>query len=258
MTEGIKEFARKHIKTLLFFAIVGAVGGLFLGFYTLDSYPDEIREAAYAEGLNDILIGIITAVQSAGYGFVLGAIGIAIAEHIGLFKNERSITPRPLIAAIAVAVATGVLIILPDLLVFNNYSEVIRDSYATKPTLVYILASVLYGGVIEEVMLRLFMLSLVALVLLKLLGKGADAPTPRMLAVANVIAALLFAAGHLPATAIMIGLTPMTVLRCFLLNGGAGLLFGRLYYRHGLRYAMIAHAGSHVVSNLIWVLLIQA
>ena len=256
MTEKINTFLGKYCKTLLFFAIVGAVGGLFLGFYTLDSYPEEIRNAAYEEGLNDILIGIVTAVQSVGYGAVLGAIGIALAERLGIFRNERSITRRPLIFSIAVAVAVGVLIILPDLLVFNNYSEAIRASYDSKPTLVYILAAVLYGGVIEEVMLRLFMLSLVAFLLFKIFGKGEEAPRPAIFAVANVIAALLFAAAHLPATAMLIGLTPVTVLRCFLLNGGAGLFFGWLYYRHGLRYSMIAHAGAHVVSKIIWVLFV--
>ena len=71
---------------------------------------------------------------------------------------------------------------------------------------------------------------------------------------ANVMTALLFATGHLPATAVMMGLTPMIVLRCFLLNGIFGLAFGWLYRRYGLRYAMLAHGGCHVVSKLIWIL----
>ena len=37
-------------------------------------------------------------------------------------------------------------------------------------------------------------------------------------------------------------------------NGGIGLMFGRLYRKHGIAYAMIAHAGCHIVSKLIWVL----
>ena len=42
----------------------------------------------------------------------------------------------------------------------------------------------------------------------------------------------------------------------FLLNGGIGLLLGWLYRKYGLRYAMIAHAGCHLVSKLIWILFI--
>ena len=73
---------------------------------------------------------------------------------------------------------------------------------------------------------------------------------------ANVMAAILFATGHLPATAVMMGITPMILFRCFLLNGGFGLLFGWLYRKYGLRYAMLAHGGCHVISKLIWILFI--
>ncbi|MBR2942275.1 MAG: CPBP family intramembrane metalloprotease [Clostridia bacterium] len=146
--------------------------------------------------------------------------------------------------------------ILSDLLVFSRYSQVIADSYLVKPTAVFILASVMYGAVIEEVMLRLFMMSLIAYVLQKLFGKGKREIAAWILVLANVLSALLFAAGHLPATAAMMGLTPMILFRCFLLNGGIGLLLGRLYRKYGLRYAMIAHGGCHVVSKLIWILFV--
>ena len=46
---------------------------------------------------------------------------------------------------------------------------------------------------------------------------------------ANIISALLFAAGHLPGTAAMTTLTPLLLFRCFLFNGGLGLGFGYLY-----------------------------
>jgi len=130
------------------------------------------------------------------------------------------------------------------------------DSYAAKPTIPYILASILYGGVIEEVMLRLFMMSLIAFILYKLFGKKQERPSVVILVSANVIAAILFAAGHLPATAALMGITPMIIIRCFLLNGGFGLLFGYLYRKYGLRYAMIAHGGCHVISKLIWILFV--
>ncbi len=107
---------------------------------------------------------------------------------------------------------------------------------------------------IEEVMLRLFMMSLVAFILNKLFGKKQEKPTTGILITANVIAAFLFAAGHLPATAMLMGITPMILVRCFLLNGGFGLLFGWLYRKYGLRYAMLAHGGCHIISKLIWIL----
>ena len=248
------DFLKKYWKTLLFFVLAGLVGGFFVGLYQLDSYPEEIRQEIAAQGIDPVLLGIITAVQAAGYGLVLGMVGILIAKKIGLWKDERKLAKKPLILTVIVAILGGMLLILSDLLFFGNYSDAIRESYAVKPGVTYILAAVVYGGVIEEVMLRLFFMSLLAFLLQKLFRKGSG--TTGLLIAANLIAALLFAAGHLPATAMLMGLTPMIIFRCFLLNGGLGLAFGWLYRKFGLRYAMLAHAGCHVVSKLIWILFV--
>ena len=130
------------------------------------------------------------------------------------------------------------------------------NSYDAKPTVVYIIGAILYGGVIEEVMLRLFWMTLIAFLLWKLLARKAEKTTLAILVASNIIAALLFAAGHLPATFIMVGNSPLIIFRCFLLNGAFGLLFGYLYRKHGLRYSMLAHAGCHIVSKLIWILFV--
>ena len=248
----MEKFIRSYWKTLLFFVIIGLVGGFFVGLYVLDSYPEELREQVYAEGLNDFLIGVITAVQSAGYGLVLGTVGILLAKNLGLWRDERSVTAKPLLFAILISIICGLTLILSDIFFFGKYSEVIANSYAVKPTLPYLIATVTYGAVIEEVMLRLFMMSLIAFILKKLTRKEGVG----ILIAANIVSALLFAAGHLPATIMMIGTTPLIIFRCFLLNGGLGLLFGWLYRKYGLRYAMIAHGGCHIISKLIWILFI--
>ncbi len=252
----MKEFIKAYWKTLLFFAVVGLIGGYTVGLYQLESFPEEIRQEVYAQGLNDTLLGLVTAVQSAGYGLVLGAAGIWLGKKVGLWKDERRITKKPLLASIIVGVIGGLALILPDMLYFNHYSEALAASYAAKPTIPFLLATVTYGAVIEEVMLRLFMMSLVAFVLHLLFERKRETVSTAVLVAANVVSALLFAAGHLPANDVMFGLTPMIVLRCMLLNGVFGLAFGWLYRKYGLRYAMIAHGGCHVVSKLIWILFI--
>ena len=128
--------------------------------------------------------------------------------------------------------------------------------YAAKPTVVYIIGAILYGGVIEEVMLRLFWMSLIAFILWKLFARKEEKPTTAILIVANVIAALLFGIGHLSANLTLFGNSPMIIARCILMNGAFGLLFGYLYRKHGLRYSMLAHAGCHIVSKLIWILFV--
>ena len=260
----MKEFIKNYWKTIAFFVVVGPVGGFFTGLYLLDSYPAEIRQQLLnelaAEGLDfisaDLMMGIIAAYQAAGYGLVLGVLGILLSKKLGLWKGEKTLTKKPLLAAALVSVIGGLALILLDIFFFGKYSQPIMDSYANKPTVVFLLASVLYGGVIEEVMLRLFMMSLVAFVLQKIFAKKSEKPSEGILIAANVVSAALFAAGHLPATYVLMGLTPMILLRCFLLNGGIGLMFGWLYRKYGLRYAMIAHAGCHVISKLIWIFFI--
>lgn len=250
----MQNFLCIYWKTLLFFAVVGLFGGFFTGIYLLDSYPVEMQQEILAQGITEPILGLVTALQSAGYGIVLGALGIWLGKKIGLWKDETTITRTPLLVSLLVAVVGGLAMILPDMLFFGQYSTVIMDSYATKPTIPYILASVTYGAVIEEVMLRLFAMSLIAFLLYKLFGKQQDQPTTAILVSSNIIAAILFAVGHLPATFILLGNSPLIIARCLLLNGGIGLLFGYLYRKYGLRYAMLAHGGCHVVSKLIWIL----
>ena len=49
----------------------------------------------------------------------------------------------------------------------------------------------------------------------------------------------------------------LVIIRCFLYNGGLGLVFGWLYRKYGIEYAMIGHAGTHIVSKLIWLLVLS-
>ena len=252
----MKRFINKYWKTLLFFALSGLIGGFFVGIFMMDSYPIEMQQQIYEQGITDTILGLASALQYAGYGLVLGFFGILLGKKIGLWKDETSITKKPLIVSVMVSVVGGLVLILSDLLYFGNYVEAIKNSYVVKPTFAYILGSVICGGVVEEVMLRLFMMSLIAFILHKIFGKKSDKPTVSVLIIANIMAAVLFTAGHLPATAALMGITPMILFRCFLLNGGFGLLFGYLYRKYGLRYSMIAHAGCHVVSKVIWILFV--
>ena len=252
----MKPFFKTYWKTLVFFGIVGLVGGFFTGIYVLDSYPEELRQEALAQGLDNTTMGIVTAVQAASYGILLGAAGIFLGKKTGLWKDEIAIEQKPLTIALVVSVIGGLALILPDLLFFGPQIPVVMESYAAKPSVPYMLAAVLYGGVIEEVMLRLFFLSLIAFLLHKLLARGSQLPPAWVLISANILASILFAAGHIPATIAMIGTSPLVIFRCMVMNGSLGLLFGWLYRKYGLRYAMIAHGGCHVISKLIWILFV--
>ena len=249
----IIDFLKKNLWFIIFLAISGAIGGYFTGVYTVQIYDPELLEEVIAQvGSTDVII-LITAVQSVGYALFCGLVGRILAEKIGLWR-KLDIKLRPIASVVAVSILCGCVMILSDLLFFNNFSDTLKDSYLIKPTIEYIIASVTYGGVVEEMMLRLFFMSLIAFVLMKL-TKRAE-PTTAQIIVANIISAVLFAAGHLPATIMTMEVNAMIIFRCFLLNGGIGLLFGRLYRRYGIQYAVLAHIGTHIISKIIWILLV--
>ena len=249
----MKAAIKNNLKYIIFLAICGLVGGYFTGIYTLQSLSPELLNEALGEFENVEIIYVVTAIQGLIYAVVLGMIGKALAGKIGLWK-KLEFSKKAIIEIILVTIIGGIVFVLADHLIFNNFSAIIKESYAAKPTIECIIASIIYGGVVEEVMLRLFFMSLMA-VIIKKISKEKEI-NDKIFIVANVIAAILFAAGHLPATAIMIEITPMIVLRCFLLNGGFGLMFGRLYRKYGIHCAMIAHIGVHIISKLIWILFI--
>lgn len=105
-----------------------------------------------------------------------------------------------------------------------------------------------YGGLAEELQLRLFLMTLLVWIAAKLSGR-----TPRSWVYwsAIVIAALLFGAGHLPAAAQVWPLDSLVVLRTVLLNAVAGVAFGWLYWRRGLETAIVAHFSADIVLHVL-------
>lgn len=250
----IKEFIKQSYKYWIVLVLIGIISGIPTAYYTLETTDSAIIEEALAQiGGSMAIFVLITVMQCMSYALVCGAIGKIVAEKLGLWK-KINFDAKSTVISILSGIGAGAVIMAFDLLWFSNVSEAIKNSYQAKPTLVNLLASVTYGGIVEELMIRLFLMSLVALILWKLFFKTEASVPGKALVIANVISALLFAAGHLPSTMITIGITPVILLRCFLLNGGAGLVFGRLYRKRGIHYAMLAHIFAHVAMKLIWII----
>lgn len=244
---------KNNLKLIVFLTVFGLVGGFFTALYTIESLDQALIDEALAQiGSIEMLI-VITTIQSLIYAVLLGLIGKIIAEKIGLW-HKISFELKPLIYTAIASVIGGMIFILADVLVFAKFIPAVMDSYALKPTISYIISSITYGGVVEEVMLRLFFMSLIAFVISKL--SKDKTLTDTHIIIANILSVLLFAAGHIPATVQTIGISPIIIFRCFLLNGGFGLIFGRMYRKYGIQYAMLTHAGVHIISKLIWIMFI--
>lgn len=242
--------------TLALLPIAAAAGYLVIR-YQLDLYDEAALAAILAQlGSAGALLAVGTA-QAVAYAAVCGFFGYVLAEKLGLMRSFR-LEKRPLLRTLAVSVPLGLLFSL-DYWTFGAWlpGTAVRDPAAAALTFWGWSSSILYGGVMEEVFMRLFLMSLLAWLGWRLFFRRRETAPDGVIIAANILAALLFAAGHLPATAAAFGtLTPLLLARCFLLNGGFGLVFGRLYRRYGIQYAMLSHAVLHIVSKTVWTIFI--
>jgi len=112
-----------------------------------------------------------------------------------------------------------------------------------------IVARVLYGGITEELLLRWGLMTALAWLAWRFLQQRRGPVRAGFVWLAIAVSALVFAAGHLPAASVLLRAMDVTVVAFVIgVNTAFGLLFGYLFWRHGLESAMIAHALAHVVS----------
>lgn len=254
MSASTKSAIRTSLIYTLALLPIALIGGWCTGIYTFNDLYDAATRQAILEQLGSLdEFCLAVAVQYLVYTAFCGFTGFLLAKAVGLFRPfgfERRATMRTL----ALSAACGVLFAL-DRPVFRRLIPGVAALYEGGLSAANLLASVLLGGVVEEIMLRLFLMSLLALLLRKLFFRSRAETPDGVFVAANVICALVFAAGHLPATISTFGgLTPLLVFRCFLLNGAFGLAFGWLYCRYGIWYAMLGHITVHVISKLIWLM----
>lgn len=247
----------KTLKRPLLFTLAllpaAAVGGYFVALYQLEIY-DAATVAQLVEeiGSRELLLAV-TVVQTVLYALFCGIVGGLLAQKLGLLR-PFGFQKAPLVRCLLLSLAGGILFSL-DPWVFGRWIPAVGPDAVQPATLAGWIGSVLYGGIVEELLLRLFFLSLLAFLLWKIFFKKQESVPTGVLVAANVIVALLFAAGHLPATVMLFDeLTASVLVRCFLLNGGFGLLFGWLYRKYGIQYAMLSHALLHVISKTVWAL----
>ncbi len=232
---------------------VSVIAIIFTCLYQFDLYPAEVIDEMLAVFGSRAVVIVLTVVQNVGLIFVLSFFGYILAEKTGLLRTF-AVEKHPLTVSVVLSVVFGILFALDPWSFGGAYPEIIQADLSGL-TLTGVLASILYGGILEEIMMRLFCLSLTVFLLGKIFCRSRDSLPEWVFITANLISALLFAAGHLPATVMTFGaLTPMLLIRCFLFNGGFGFLFGWLYTKHGIQYSMLSHTLLHIISKLIWAL----
>ena len=240
--------------------------GMFMAIpYTLTLLPETAQ-------INDWLIIGQMLGNSIIYGG-LAAIGLLLAGKLGLglpFIDgliNRKITGRKFLPiallAILIGVVGSIFIITLDSAVFTPKMVPLIEKLSAEqidnihpPAWQWLMAS-FEGGITEEVLLRLFFLTVITW-MISLIWKNEDGrPKLWVLWIANILAAVIFGVAHLPATVAMgIPATAVVITRAIVLNGALGVAFGWLYWRYGLESAMIAHFSADIVLHVIFVLML--
>jgi hypothetical protein len=225
--------------------------------YTLDLTREAFKKALERMRQPRWVLVLLQSAQS----FVLVAaatgVGLLIAEHIGLgvpllqgLLAGKDVTPQALAMigpALILGVASSSVMLILEIVVFWPRLPRAISEDAPIPALWKRLLASVYGGIDEEILLRLFLLSLLAWLIGFVWHVPGGGPTVGALWIANILAAVIFGLGHLPATAALARLTPLLIWRAILLNGIVGVAAGYLYWRYGLEAAMLAHFSADIV-----------
>ncbi len=188
-------------------------------------------------------------------------VGLHLARKVGLGlpilegwlegREVKSYLRSILGISIGLGILAGILIIGLDLL-FSSAGVPIDLTQASinPPAWQGFLAS-FYGGINEEVLLRLFVMTLIAWMISRIKRTEEGKPASADMWLAIIIAAVIFGIGHLPAVMAITTLTPLVIVRTIILNAVGGIIFGWLYWKKGLESAMISHFSADIVLHVM-------
>ena len=167
---------------------------------------------------------------------------LPVLEAVIAKKEYKNILRDIVPISIILGAVTAIIIYFTDIL-FSSLGAVITTHVNPAPIWTKLLAA-FYGGISEEIFLRLFLMTLFVFLGMKILkqvkpGKG-------VIITSIILSAAIFGLGHLPITASLTSITPLVIGRAVVLNGIGGIIFGYLYWKKGLESAMIAHFTADV------------
>lgn len=241
---------------------VAAVAGAAAVLPYLDAMnPGMLDRAAAEAGLSRVAVIAVSVVQSAALLALATWAGFRLAGRLGLgaplLEAGLGGSPMPagwrrsVVTAAAVGILCALLIMGLDGTLFIDAREALAANLPAPVAPWKGLLASIYGGITEEVLLRLFALSLVAWLLRGLTGRGQAGLSPALFWAANIVTAILFGLGHLPATAQIVELTPVIVARAIVLNATVGLAAGWYFYRRGLESAMACHFAADIMLHVV-------
>lgn len=245
---------RKQLTVLFILLIVYAFSAYAI--YTF--FTNELTAAAGVPmpdmGVSNAVLGLANAgIVLVVYG-VVGMIGYWFARKLelpGIFSADGT-WQRWFTIPLLLGLVCGVFVVALDIVFapINGYGRIEHPSFPSS-----ILASI-GAGIGEEIMFRGFFFGLWGLILTWLFKRFNKRTL--LLWIANIIAALAFAASHMGTLLLLTGasspaeLNPLLLVEIFLLNGLIGLVAGERYMKDGLVAAAGVHFWTDIVFHVIW------
>ena len=200
---------------------------------------------------------IITFVQTLIILVLLSLVGLFFSNRGGisnpmlyalLYKKESS---RPvgktLLISGVIGLLTGAGLYSLDLLItpFTSYS---LQEGAAIPGWLESLGVCVYGGIAEEIIMRLFILNGI-LYMTQRIRKSPN--THNVIRIAIGISALLFGILHIASGINAMTMDTLFVIRTISLNMLGGIIFGTVYWKWGLLSAMVTHGFADIVLHVL-------
>lgn len=245
---------RKQLTVFFVLLLVYALAA----FLTYAFFADDLAASAGVPmpdmGVSDAVLGLANAgIVLVLYG-LLGIAGLWFARKLGLpgIFSEEGNWARWFFIPLVLGLVCGILIVILDIVFapINGFGLMIHPGFP-----VSILASI-SAGIGEEIAFRGFVFGLWGMILTwafkRFNGRNAA------LWIANVIAALGFAGGHLGTVIVLTGassvtdINPILIIQIFLLNGIIGIVAGERYMKDGLVAAAGVHFWTDIVFHVLW------
>ena len=202
---------------------------------------------------------LLSALQAQVMFGVLTGLGLRAARSLELglphleaaFKGRRSrFKSSDVAVCVGLGAGFGAGIMVLDRTLFAKVRKALAKAGMREPAPWKGLLASFYGGIAEEVLMRLALQSFVAVGLRRLQGKRRGPVAAGTMWSAIGLSSLLFGVGHLPAAARITRLDLPLVVRTIVLNGLIGTIFGYLYWKRGLEASMIAHGSADLVLHV--------
>ena len=242
----------------------------FFLLWAIGSLADSLRFIPQAIAMRPAAAAIMIGASILAMGVVVG-VGLWAARRVGLgapllesaLAHEK-IGPRfrrlaPLSAGLGVVSAVAVMglnLLLFKPLFLAKYGAVAAALFSAgsqPPAWMGFFASI-HGGVVEELVCRLFLMSLFAWLLSLLWKAPGGAPKPAVFWLANLGAAALFGLAHISNATRFVPFSGLVLARALVLNGIAAIVLGWLYWKRGLEAAILAHFCADLVVHVLFVL----